>query len=126
MRIRAILADQTVIDTTRARYVWEWANYPQYYIPVADVRADLLITEGVIQHSPRGNVELHTLQSGATRRPHAARLLRESSIDALSGTVRFEWAALDAWFEEDEQVFVHPRNPYTRVEALRSTRPVPR
>jgi uncharacterized protein (DUF427 family) len=36
--------------------------------------------------------------------------------------VRFDWLALDAWFEEDEQVFVHPRNPYVRVDALRSTR----
>jgi len=26
--------------------------------------------------------------------------------------------------EEDEQVFVHPRDPYTRVDALRSTRPI--
>ncbi|MGW4297850.1 DUF427 domain-containing protein, partial [Micromonospora chersina] len=37
---------------------------------------------------------------------------------------RFDWAALDAWFEEDEEVFVHPRNPYSRVDALRSTRHV--
>ncbi|HMH94245.1 MAG TPA: DUF427 domain-containing protein, partial [Streptosporangiaceae bacterium] len=28
------------------------------------------------------------------------------------------------WYEEDEEVFVHPRNPYTRVDALRSTRTV--
>jgi uncharacterized protein (DUF427 family) len=40
----------------------------------------------------------------------------------LDGYVRFDWEALDAWFEEDEEVFVHPRNPYTRVDALRSTR----
>ena len=33
---------------------------------------------------------------------------------------RFDWDALDAWYEEDEQVFVHPRNPYIRVDALRS------
>jgi uncharacterized protein (DUF427 family) len=32
--------------------------------------------------------------------------------------------ALDSWFEEDEEVFVHPRNPYTRVDALRSDRRV--
>ena len=38
--------------------------------------------------------------------------------------MRFEWDALDAWFEEDEEIFVHPRNPYTRVDALRSTRQV--
>ena len=31
---------------------------------------------------------------------------------------------MDHWFEEDEEVFVHPRNPYTRVDALRSTRSV--
>ena len=30
---------------------------------------------------------------------------------------------MDAWFEEDEQVFVHPRNPYTRVDILPSSRP---
>jgi len=49
---------------------------------------------------------------------------RESPIEQLSGTVRFEWSALDAWLEEDEQVFLHPRNPYVRVDALRSTRSV--
>jgi len=64
------------------------------------------------------------LRVGHTHRPHAAKILRESSVERLSGTVRFEWAALDAWFEEDERVFVHPRNPYVRVDALRSTRNV--
>jgi uncharacterized protein (DUF427 family) len=51
-------------------------------------------------------------------------VLGESAIDGLSGTVRFEWDAMDAWFEEDEQVFVHPRSPYVRVDALRSNRTV--
>ena len=36
-RIRARLAGETVVDTTRALYVWEWPNYPQYYIPLDDV-----------------------------------------------------------------------------------------
>ncbi|MET8354816.1 DUF427 domain-containing protein [Micromonospora sp. NPDC005206] len=31
---------------------------------------------------------------------------------------------MDSWFEEDEEVFVHPRNPYARVDAMRSTRRV--
>src|SRR3954451_25248931 len=38
--------------------------------------------------------------------------------------IRFAWDALDAWFEEEEEVFVHPRNPYARVDALRSSRTV--
>ena len=38
------------------------------------------------------------------------------------GPARFGWGALDAWYVEDEQVLVHPRNPYVRVDALRSHR----
>jgi uncharacterized protein (DUF427 family) len=123
-RVRAVLAGQKVLDTTRAMYVWEWPNYPQYYIPISDVRAEFLEPEGPTQHSPRGETELHGLRVGDTHRPHAAKVLRRSTVDGICGTVRFEWAALDAWFEEDERVFVHPRNPYVRVDALRSTRNV--
>ncbi len=57
-------------------------------------------------------------------RARSAKLHAESPTDGLSGTVRFDWDALDAWFEEDEQVFVHPRSPYVRVDAVRSTRSV--
>ena len=63
--------------------------------------------------------------SASLARPGAAAgLRRRRRSEGLAGTVRFDWDALDAWFEEDEQVFVHPRNPYTRVDALRSTRSV--
>jgi uncharacterized protein (DUF427 family) len=123
-RIRAFLGGEKVLDTMRARYVWEWPPYPQYYIPLADVRQDLLEPEGHTQQTGRGAVELHGLRVGDLHRPRAAKVLAESPIAGLSGTVRFDWAALDAWFEEDEQVFVHPRNPYSRVDALRSNRPV--
>ena len=129
-RVRAVLGDTTVVDTTRALYVWEWPFYPQYYIPLADVSSALLVPEGVTQHSPRGTVELHGLRVAGTHRAHAARVLRASDVEGLvgveglGGVVRFDWAALDGWFEEDEQVFVHPRNPYVRVDALRSTRTV--
>jgi uncharacterized protein (DUF427 family) len=32
------------------------------------------------------------------------------------------WDALDEWFEEEERVFVHPRNPYHRVDCVRAHR----
>jgi uncharacterized protein (DUF427 family) len=123
-RVRAYLGAEKVLDTTRALYVWEWPHYPQYYIPLADVRSDLLVPEGHSQQTGRGLVELHGLQAGEAHRPRAARLVTKATVDGLDGMVRFEWAALDAWFEEDEQVFVHPRDPYTRVDALRSDREV--
>jgi uncharacterized protein (DUF427 family) len=92
-RIRAVRDGVTLLDTVRARYVWEWPNYPQYYVPAADVAGGA---------------------PAPTDKTHAA----------LPGYVRFAWDAFDAWYEEDEQVFVHPRNPFSRVDALRSTRSV--
>jgi uncharacterized protein (DUF427 family) len=123
-RIRAVLAGKTVLDTTSALYVWEWPHYPQYYIPLGDVRGELLTSEGHTKATRRGPVELHTLSVGNATRHRAAQVLADSPVAGLSGTVRFDWDAMDAWFEEDERVFVHPRSPYVRVDALRSTRPV--
>jgi uncharacterized protein (DUF427 family) len=38
------------------------------------------------------------------------------------GFVTVPWDAVDSWYEEDEQLFGHPRNPYHRVDCLRSHR----
>jgi uncharacterized protein (DUF427 family) len=123
-RIRAVLAGQVVVDTTAAIYVWEWPNYPQYYIPTADIRADLLVDEQHEQKLSRGTARRHGLKVGDVIRAKALRIYGQDSLPRLAGFARFEWDALDAWYEEDEQVFVHPRNPYTRVDAIRSTRTV--
>jgi uncharacterized protein (DUF427 family) len=96
-RLRASIGGVMALDTTRAKYFWERSNYPQYFVPLSDVNADIAKTA-----KPR------------TR----------DDIPALAGMVRYAWGAFDRWFEEDEEVFVHPRSPYTRVDALRSSRPV--
>jgi uncharacterized protein (DUF427 family) len=123
-RIRAVLAGEVVLDTIRAQYVWESPNYPQYYIPVADVNPVVLVDEQATEHGRNGTVQLHGLRVGETYRPRSVRMLTRDAPGSLAGTARFDWNALDGWFEEDEEVFVHPRNPYTRVDAVRSTRHV--
>ena len=123
-RIRATIGSRTVLDTTRAIYLWEWPNYPQYYIPLADIQPDVLVDENHEQRLSRGTARRFSLKVGDDVRPGAARVYGEDALPGLDGFVRFEWDSLDSWFEEDEQVFVHPRNPYTRVDAIRSTRAV--
>jgi uncharacterized protein (DUF427 family) len=123
-RIRAMLGGEVVLDTTSALYVWEWQPYPQYYIPAKDVKPGVLVDEDHPQKLHRGTARRHGLMAGGVSRPGAARVYTDDAIAGLAGTVRFEWAALDAWFEEDEEIFVHPRNPYSRVDAVRSTRSV--
>jgi len=45
-------------------------------------------------------------------------------LEALAGLVVFRWRLMDAWYEEDDEVFVHPRDPYHRVDVLNSSRHV--
>ncbi len=123
-RVRATLGGQVVLDTQRAIYVWEWPNYPQFYIPLADVTAGVLVDEERVQKLSRGPARLHGLRAGDQSRPSCARAYTGEAMQGLADMVRFDWDALDSWFEEDEEVFVHPRNPYTRVDATRSTRRV--
>lgn len=123
-RVRAMLGGQVVLDTTRALYLWEWPFYPQFQIPIDDVAAPVLIDEQHTHRVSRGTVSRVGLRAGGIDRPGAGRLYTESTVEGLLGTIRFDWDALDAWFEEDEEVFVHPRNPYVRVDALRSMRTI--
>ncbi|MEV0717105.1 DUF427 domain-containing protein [Asanoa sp. NPDC050611] len=123
-RIRGLLGGAVVFDTTSARYVWEWPNYPQYYIPFGDVDRRFLVDEEHPRRLRRGTARRYGLRAGDTERPGSVRVFEADALAGVAGHARFDWAALDAWFEEDERIFVHPRNPYVRVDALRSTRHV--
>ncbi|MFL6072260.1 MAG: DUF427 domain-containing protein [Mycobacteriales bacterium] len=121
-RVRGYLGGRPVFDTTRAVYVWEWPAYPQYYIPRADIDPAVLVDEEHPQKLSRGTAARYGLSTGDVSRSGALRVYGDDALEGLAGMARFEWDALDAWYEEDEQIFVHPRNPYSRVDAIRSTR----
>jgi uncharacterized protein (DUF427 family) len=122
-RVRAFLDGEAVADTREPLLVWEVPYYPAYYVPVADLRADLVAT-GETAHSPsRGDAVVADVKTGRGTAAGAALRYDESPIDALVGHVRLQWDAF-SWFEEDEPVFVHPRNPYTRVDILGGSRHV--
>lgn len=123
-RIRAFLGGRPVLDTVRALYVWEWPGYPQYCVPAEDFAEGVLRDEDHTQRLSLGVARRHGLRAGAVERPGSARVWTDEAPAGLAGTVRIDWDAVDAWYEEDEQVFVHPRSPYTRVDALRSGRAV--
>ncbi|GAA0224075.1 DUF427 domain-containing protein [Actinomadura nitritigenes] len=123
-RIRAYLGGNLVADTIAPVLVWEIPYYPTYYIPAADVRAEL-VEDGSGDRSPsRGDATAYTVKVDGAEAPGAAVRYLESPVEELRGLVRLDWGAMDAWFEEDEEVFVHPRNPYTRVDVLASSRRV--
>jgi uncharacterized protein (DUF427 family) len=124
-RVRAYLGGELVADTTRPVLVWEVPYYPAYYFPAADVRTELLEPDGELARSPsRGDGRKFTVSAGGKRAAGAAVRYEDSPIEELRDLIRLEWDAMDAWFEEDEEVFTHPRDPYTRVDILPSSRHV--
>jgi uncharacterized protein (DUF427 family) len=122
-RVRAYLGGELVVDTVRPLLVWESPHYPQYYLPIEDTNG--LVQTATVTHSPsRGDAVHYTVKAGGKEAVDAAWRYPDSPIEEIRGHVRFEWDALDSWFEEDEEVFIHVRSPYTRVDILPSSRHV--
>ena len=124
-RIRVYPGGRVIADTLAPLLVWEHPYYPAYYLPVADVDAGVLEPTGETAHSPsRGRADRYTVRVGNSVASDAALRYDASPVPEISGHIRFDWDAMDAWFEEDEEVFVHPRSPYARVDIVPSSRRV--
>jgi uncharacterized protein (DUF427 family) len=124
-RVRAVFAGQVVADTVHPLLVWEVPYYPTYYFPRDDVHLEFFTASERTSHSPsRGDARLSTIRAGAREAVDAAQEYVESPIEELRGHVRLDWDAMDSWFEEDEEVFTHPRDPRVRVDILASSRHV--
>ncbi|MBP2329891.1 uncharacterized protein (DUF427 family) [Kibdelosporangium banguiense] len=123
-RVRVYLGGVLVADTLTPVFVWEIPYYPAYYIPREDVRVELIGTGNTDRSPSRGEATLFTVKAGGKEAVDAARIYADSPIEELRGLVRFDFAAMDSWFEEDEEIYVHPRDPYKRVDILASSRHV--
>ena len=126
-RVRAIVDGIWVIDSDDAVTLYEQGSTPRWYVPRTDARTDLLVaTELTTATTARGPAvwsDLHlpdrVIERAAWQHPDPP-----ARAPSLDGLISFEWNLLDAWFEEDDEIIVHPRSPYTRVDVLRSSRHV--
>ncbi len=122
-RVRARIGGVDIADSTRVLMVWEIPYYPTYYFPAADVRTDLFTDTGDTDRSPsRGTASVHDITVGDRTAHGAARVWDDVKLDEIAGYVSFDWKAMDHWFEEDDEVFTHARDPYTRIDILQSSR----
>jgi uncharacterized protein (DUF427 family) len=126
-RVRAMLGGETVADSRRAKLMHETGHLPIYYFPEEDVRMDLLEATDHTTHCPfKGDASYWSVRVGENVAENAVWGYPEpiDSAPPLAGYVAFYFRKMDAWFEEDEQIFVHPRDPYHRVDVLESSRHV--
>ncbi|NDJ63219.1 MAG: DUF427 domain-containing protein, partial [Chloroflexi bacterium] len=118
---------ETIADSKRVMLMIESSYELHYYFPAEDVRTDLLTATGDTQHSGyRGDAHLYTLTVGDRSAENAAWTYPETLGERpdLSGYFAFTWKAMDQWMEEDEVVLGHPRNPYHRIDTIKSSRHV--
>jgi uncharacterized protein (DUF427 family) len=126
-RVRAVFAGVTVADSKRVMLLLEYGRLPVFYFPVEDVRMDLMEASAHSTSSPlKGEASYWTLRVGERVAENVAWSYPDPLPDGppLKGYLAFYWDKMDAWYEEEEQVFAHARDPYKRVDVLPSSRHV--
>lgn len=125
-RIRLEFNGVMIADSTHAMIKIE-TPIPVYYLPLGDVRHDLLVASDHTKFCPRkGQARFWSIRVADKLAENAVWNYPQPLPNAppLAPYAAFAWDAVDHWYEEDEEIFRHPRNPYKRVDAIRSSRRV--
>lgn len=140
--VSARVGGRTVLSTARARLVWEPGRVVPYYaVPEEDLVVDLEPAPDATAEEPHmislpdgtrivepGRFDYHTVDGEVlTIRTGGAGLVgaafRPTDPD-LAGYVVLDFDALDEWYEEDEPIMSHPRDPFSRIDIRQSSRSV--
>lgn len=130
-QVRVVFAGETIADSRRALLLRERGFTPRYYFPKTDVRTEYLKNSAQDRPDPHlGPRRTWDIVLGDSRESRTAGKAAWSypapppQAKALADHISLDWNAMDAWFEEDEQIFCHPRDPYVRIDCLKSSRHV--
>ncbi|EAR21182.1 hypothetical protein NB231_00635 [Nitrococcus mobilis Nb-231] len=118
-RVRAKYAGQTLLDTRRGKLLHETGLLPQLYVPRQDARFDMLEATDRKTHCPfKGDACYWSVRVGERAVQNAVWAYPQPSEAAawLRDYIAVYWATMDAWFDEDEAVEGHLRDPYHRVD----------
>jgi uncharacterized protein (DUF427 family) len=126
-RVRNEFNGVTVADSTHVQLLHEAGRLPIFYFPTADVHQDLLVPSEYHTESPlKGTATYYHVRVGDRVAENAAwRYLNPpAGSPPVQDYIAFYWNKLDHWYEEDQEVFAHARDPYKRVDVLPSSRHV--
>jgi uncharacterized protein (DUF427 family) len=129
-RVRAHLGGEAVVDSTRAILVWEPRRIcPSYAVPAEDVKAELAPAPeangqapGVLH--PGIPFSVHTTAGDPLTVADRVGAAFRFADDDLAGYVELDFRAFDEWYEEDEPIAGHPRDPFHRIDIRQTSRPV--
>jgi len=113
-RIRAYINGVCLVDTIKAKFVWLHPYYPTYYF--SDFNFDSPYISAPTEVG--GGKKEYTIKVGQSE----PKTLTLYTTGELAGLATVKFSDMDMWFEEDEEIFVHPKDPYKRVDILQSSR----
>jgi uncharacterized protein (DUF427 family) len=124
-RIRVEVGGEVIADSRHAFILHESGLQPTYYFPPEDVRADALEPTDRHTHCPKkGDASYYTIQAGGETVENGAWYYPAPLDDApfLKDLVAFYFDRMGRWLEEGEEIGVHPRDPYHRVDVMSTDR----
>jgi uncharacterized protein (DUF427 family) len=121
-RLRVEVGGEVIADSRRAMMLHESGLQPVYYFPPEDVRSEYLQESDRHTHCPKkGDASYYTIrvgdavvQAGAWYYP----TVLPDAPPALQGMIAFYFQRMDSWLEEGEEIGVHPRDPYHRIDVI--------
>lgn len=126
--VQALYNGAYVVKTTSALFVWEHPYYPQLYIPQSAVTSEAQLKQGSPIESDTSSVIGHRYTLTVGKKSTDEIVIFSDKLEGaaapLAGLVRITFSAMDQWFEESTPIFVHPKDPFKRVDILASSRPV--
>ncbi|GAB3488415.1 DUF427 domain-containing protein [Nocardiopsis coralliicola] len=123
-RVRAVLGGTTVLDTENAVFVHETSLLPQLYVPTEALRASALTPSSTTTHCPyKGDASYWHLSIGDTTVDDAVWSYPDPRPEAhwLRGLSALYMEAPDTWYDEEEEIRAHFRDPYHRVDTRPSS-----
>jgi uncharacterized protein (DUF427 family) len=124
-RIRAIVGDRVVLDSTRAHLLFETGIPAVVYVPLEDIDPSLLERTEHTTHCPfKGDASYWTVRAGDRSLENGVWAYESPLPDAswLAGFAALYWDKADAWLVEEERVFSRLRDPYHRVDVAETSR----
>ena len=132
-KIQILFGGIYVIKTTNAVFVWEHPYYPQYYVPKSDLVAwskknSFTFSSGEEFKTDSGDVIASqcTIAAGSKSTDNVLAFSSDLGGKAkdLAGLVKIDFGSVDQWFEEETPIYVHPKDPFKRVDILASVRDI--
>ena len=124
-RMRVEFGGTQIAESDDVVLLHEPGRYPVAYFPKADIAADVLQpSTRTTDHQDLGATAWYLVRAGDREAPRAAweHTALPAHADMLAGRVAFAWAAMDAFYEEDERIVGHAADAYHRIDIRQTSR----